>query len=237
MNSLIQLAVAAVLGILAACANFLYLARQTDPPRYVAAARSLDAGERIEEDDLMAIGVPGDAERGRRVLIPYRNRSVLLGSPAARDYESGDIVFARDLVAPAEASDWEVIGPFELITVGERFKSNGGRPSDAASSIRGDSVTIAVDAAFDEQTARLLAAVSRNSTGDGAPRRRIVAVQVLPPERLRSTSNGRSGVATPPGTSVRDVVYQTISLEGIPNIPQVLLEGDLIRFVVPGAGG
>jgi hypothetical protein len=31
----------------------------------------------------------------------------------------------------------------------------------------------------------------------------------------------------------KNVVYQTVQLEGIANVPRVLLAGDLIRFVIP----
>ena len=31
----------------------------------------------------------------------------------------------------------------------------------------------------------------------------------------------------------KNVVYQTVSLEGIANVPRVILAGDVIRFVIP----
>ena len=31
----------------------------------------------------------------------------------------------------------------------------------------------------------------------------------------------------------KHVVYQTISLDGITNVPRVILAGDVIRFVIP----
>ena len=35
--------------------------------------------------------------------------------------------------------------------------------------------------------------------------------------------------------SDKNVVYQTVSLDGIENVPRVLLEGDVVRFVVPAS--
>jgi hypothetical protein len=31
----------------------------------------------------------------------------------------------------------------------------------------------------------------------------------------------------------KNIVYQTVSLQDIENVPRVLLEGDVIRFVIP----
>ncbi len=33
----------------------------------------------------------------------------------------------------------------------------------------------------------------------------------------------------------KNVVYQTVSLDGIENVPRVLFEGDVVRFVVPAS--
>jgi hypothetical protein len=99
----------------------------------------------------------------------------------------------------------------------------------------GDTVTIAVDADFDEPTSRLLSVIageamgSRDTSGNSDQQVEIVAVQVVPVTGLGAAK--RAGAR-----NARDQVYQTISLRGIPNVPKVLLEGDVIRFVVPKTG-
>jgi hypothetical protein len=243
MNSIVQLSIAILLAVVAAGINWIYLTAQTSPPAYVAVKADVKQGREIEDDLLMSVPVPGDAERLKQALIPYKNRSILLGTKAARDFQRGDMIFARDIVAPLDQWQWDVIGPFELISVGERFKQGSGRPEESTNSIRGNTVTIAVDAGFDRQTSRLLEAIAAEgafSREDGSPE--IVAVQVVPAAGSR-LANRRSlqQPLSAAGASILpprdDVVYQTVSLEGIPNVPLVLLEGDLIRFVVPQRPG
>lgn len=242
MNSVFQLVIAGVFAIAAAGLNWLYLASQDNPVAYVAVRSKLDRGQTIEDEDLVAVPVPGDPERLKTALIPFQNRSILLGGKASRDYVNGDMIYARDLVAPVEQRQWDVIGPFELISVAEHFKQPAEGEDRITNSIGRNTITVAVDAAFDRNTNRLLEAIATDSRrGPDDLQARIVAVQVVPSTASRLTSSSTNPIedatiATRPG-SRRDVVYQTVSLEGIASVPRVLLEGEFIRFVVPREPG
>ncbi len=240
MTYLFKLTLALTLGMVAAALNWIYVSSQTQPATYVAVTAMVERGSEITQDDLAALPVPGDPARLRKSLIPYDNRSMLFGRKATRDYEVGDLVFAGDLAPESDRSQWDVIGPFELISVGERFKQAAGREQGVSSSTRGDTVTIAVDANFGEQTSRLLSVIAGDLDRQrGEDARTIVAVQVVPSQKsrapnssdLRSLRGEEGGLPSAPET----VVYQTVSLQGIANVPVVLLEGDFIRFVVPTA--
>lgn len=237
MNSVLQLSLAMILAVIAAGLNWVYLAAQTNPASYVAVRKSLRQGDPIRDSDLVAIPVPGPSDRLKQALIPYSNRSILFGNRALRDYEAGDMIFARDLVAPIDQQQWDVIGPFELISVAEKFKQPLQRQDAGSTSIGRNTVTIAVDANFDEKTSRLLQAVtSSDGSRSDQPRIRIVAVQVVP-SPLSNAPTARTTQLNAPLKTTADpnsnIVYQTVSLEGITNVPEVLLEGDFIRFVVP----
>lgn len=249
MTYLIKLILALGLGTCAAGVNWVYMSSLAKPTMYVSVGSSIVAGQVIEENDLQPVGVPGDDEQLRKSLVPYRSRSVLFGRKASRGYLDGDLVFTRDLVSDPGLAQWDVIGPFELISVGERFKQNEGRDENLVGSTRGDTVTIAVDANFDLQTSRLLSVIAGDASPSGSSRRgsekvEVVAVQVVPSRKSDSAEN--SLAAQNPGVfaaqneftnpATREVVYQTVSLKGIANVPGVLLEGDFIRFVVPNAG-
>jgi hypothetical protein len=228
MGNLIRLVCAVLLGVLAAGANWMWISSQAKPPQFVAAKSRLETGRRIHEDDLVAVPVPGDLERLKKSLIPYRNRALLFGAAASRDYEAGDVFFQRDILPPREESAWDVIGPFRLISVGARFKEPDAATEAYASDSSRNNVTIEVSADFDAKTRRLLEVITPALGGtakDAADT--IVAVQVVP-------TRGRPDVveATPDPTA--SSVYQTVSLEGITNVPRVLLAGDRIRFVIPG---
>lgn len=224
MSHIAKLSLAVGLALAAAVLNAMWLNAEKRPSLYVAASGDLKAGEEIREDALVAVPIPGDPEELRSSLIPYSKRSILLGMTAPRDYSRGDMLFQRDIQAPLETAQFEVLGPFRLISVGERFKMSGGDSADSAVDPGGNNITIAVGADFDERTRRLLQTIdpNRKSSASGkAPR--IVAVQVIP-------SSKQSG---PQVLDDKNVVYQTVSLQGIENVPRVLLEGEVVRFVVP----
>jgi hypothetical protein len=182
------------------------------------------AGQEIVDEMLMSVPVPGDADKLRESLIPYASRALLLGAKAPRDYTAGDMVFQRDIQAPHELSKFEVLGPFKLISVGERFKTPSAEQDNSQVSEGGNNITIAVSANFDDRTRRLLEITDPSRRGTSAKQAlRIVAVQVIPKNELASTVK----------LDDKNVVYQTVSLDGIENVPRVLLEGDVVRFVVP----
>lgn len=222
MKHLMGLGLAGLLGVVAAGLNWIWISGLALPDEYVAVSSDVDFGEELNEDELVAVPIPGDRDQLRESFIPWENRAILFGSNANRGYTAGDVVFHRDIVAPDEDSRWSVIGPFKLISVGERFKVRSGDELDD-SRTDGNTVTIAVDASFDSKTKKLLEVI-RSDTPRDQKQQEIVAVQVLP-------TNPTGGQIL--ASSSKEVVYQTVSLEGIANVPGVLLAGDMIRFVVP----
>ena len=224
MSHVTKLSLAVVLALVAAALNAMWLSAEKRPTTYVASGVDLPVGQEISDEMLAAVPVPGDAEALRASLVPYANRAILLGLTTSRAYTRGDMFFQRDIQAPLQLPEYEVLGPFRLISVGERFKESGSESDDGRFSQGGNNVTIAVDANFDERTRRLLQTIDpkQNANRDRSAAR-IIAVQVIPEETQSAKPVG----------SDKNVVYQTVSLQGIENVPRVLLEGALIRFVVP----
>lgn len=246
MTYLLRLFLALGLGACAAGINWVYMSSLAKPTLYVAVDTSLKAGQTIDENDLRPIPVPGDDDQLRKSLIPYSSRSVLFGRKASRGYLDGDLIFSRDLMSDPALAQWDVIGPFELISVGERFKETAGRTETLVGSTRGDTVTIAVDASFDLQTSRLLSVIAGDATSTSSRRGSekkfdIVAVQVVPSKKKDQAATALAQQNPGAFQAQNDflkprasgMVYQTVSLQGIANVPGVLLEGDFIRFVVP----
>jgi hypothetical protein len=223
MSHVGKLSIAVVLALLAAGLNAMWLSAEKRPATFVAVAIDVKQGTPLSDELLSSVPVPGDSDKLRESLIPYGSRAILYGVKASRSYTAGDVVFQRDLQAPLELSKFEVLGPFRLISVGERFKN---ADEMAAGAEGGNNITIAVDANFDERTRRLLEIIdpSRNATA-GKPGSRIVAVQVIPKNEQTPDAS----------LDEKNSVYQTVSLDGIENVPRVLLEGDVVRFVVPAS--
>ncbi len=224
MSHLAKLSLAVGLAIAAAVLNAMWLTSQNTPPLFVAAKTELPTGTVIEDAHLVAIPVPGKLETLRTALVPYTQRAILFGVTTSRTYAKGDMVFQRDLQQSTNLSKFEVLGPFKLISVGENFKRTDDEAGEARLDTSGNNVTIAVSANFDEQTRRLLEIVDpqRKEAKTKNPER-IIAVQVVPVAEQQKAAKPPTG----------EVVYQTIALDGIENVPQVLLAGDVIRFVVP----
>ena len=165
MSHVAKLSIAVVLALLAAGLNAMWLSAAKRPPTFAAVSINLPAGQKITDEVLTSVPVPGDADKLRESLIPYASRAILFGVPASRNYTAGDVVFQRDLQAPLELSKFEVLGPFKLISVGERFKTATAE-QDAEASEGGNNVTIAVSANFDERTRRLLEIIDPSRRGD-----------------------------------------------------------------------
>ncbi len=223
MSHVGKLSIAVVLALLAAGLNAMWLSAEKRPATFVAVAVDVKQGQPLMDELLTSVPVPGDAEKLRESLIPYSGRAILYGVKAARNYTAGDVVFQRDLQAPLELSKFEILGPFRLISVGERFKN----AEDAAAGAEGgNNITIAVSSNFDERTRRLLEIIDPSRSGtSGKSGSRIVAVQVIPKNEQPADAK----------LDDKAVVYQTVSLDGIENVPRVLLEGDVVRFVVPAS--
>lgn len=224
MSHVGKLSIAVGLALLAAALNAMWLSAEKRPATFVAVAVDVKEGQPFSDELLTSVPVPGDSEKLRESLIPYASRAILYDVKASRDYTRGDVVFQRDLQAPLELSKFEVLGPFQLISVGERFKTPAGEEGNGYGGQGGNNITIAVSANFDQRTRRLLEIIdpSRSRT-TGNTNLRIIAVQVIP----------KNEQAPDAKLEDRNVVYQTVSLDGIENVPRVLLEGDVVRFVVP----
>jgi len=222
MSNVTKLTLAVVLALAAAALNAAWLSAEKHPATYVAAAADLPVGQVITNEMLSDVPIPGNPDQLRASLIPSASRAILLGRMTFRNYIRGDMFFQRDNKPQEQLAEFEVLGPFKLIGVGARFTEVNTKQDESQLDASGNNITIAVNANFDERTRRLLQIVdpSRGPIRDRAAR--IVAIQVIPKEEQK-------GLAA----DDKNVVYQTISLEGITNVPRVLLEGDVIRFVVP----
>jgi hypothetical protein len=223
MSDVKKLLLAVGLALAAAVMNAAWLSAEKHPPSYVAASTDIEDNAEITDSMLQAIPVPGDADTLRASLIPWDSRATLLGLKASRAYHQGDVFFQNDIKAPRQLAEFEVLGPFKLIGVGSRFTQGNTKQEDSQTEISGDNITIAVSSKFDDRTRRLLQIIDPTKGENHERQTRIVAIQVIPKTDQQASA----------AVDEKDVVYQTVSLEGITNVPRVLLAGDVIRFVIP----
>ena len=218
MSHLKRLSLAGGLAVVAAILNSLYLSAQTRPSLYVAINADVQSGQIVTNSHVRAVPIPGDTERLKQSLIPYGERNVVVGLPASRDYVEGDVIFYRDLRTPEKRTRWEVIGPFRLISVNER---NG--DSTTSFQTRGNSITIAVSPEFEGDTQRLLEVIGERSKDRRKTQAdyRIAVVQIVPPDSGNASTK-----------RLANEVLQTVKFGGDVQLPPVLVNGDLIRFVL-----
>jgi hypothetical protein len=226
MSHVAKLSIAVGLAFAAAALNAWWLRAEKTPPTFAAAASDIMAGKEITESMLTSVPVPGNLSKLKESLVPYANRATLFGIKAPRNYVRGDVFFQRDIQAPNDPTQFDVVGPFRLVYVGGREKQSEAEKADGGGDSGGDNVTIAVDPNFDEQTRRLLEIIDPNRRPGRDALGKIVAVQVIPEGETASLR----------AADTKNYVLQTVSLQGVENVQRVLLrEGALIRFVIPAS--
>jgi hypothetical protein len=231
MNHLVKLMLAVVVGIVAAGINWIYLASQATPSTFVACKEDIKRGEPITLDLLTPVGVPGDLAELRKSLIPFDERQILDGQLATRDYRTGDVIFHRDLAAPEITSQYEEIGPYRLISVGNRFATSVKSDDSGSGSSSDDTITIAVPWPYDAQTRRLMDVTRAQRARDTkeAPTVKIDRVLVFPATGQETSAPEGSDISLGLKPNERAAF---ISLDGIDNVPRVLQVGQRIGFVI-----
>jgi len=99
MKSWIGLGAALALGVAAGGLNWWVLHGEAASRSFVTARGAIDAGRVFTEDDLTPIELRGDLEGLANSAVPFEERAVLLGRPAARDLREGEMVLWSDAVS------------------------------------------------------------------------------------------------------------------------------------------
>src|SRR5882757_5324029 len=109
MSNVMKLSLAVGLALAAAALNAVWLSAEKHPHTFTAASMDVPPGETITDEMLSPVPVPGDFETLRKSLIPWENRAILFGLTASRKYVAGDMFFQRDMKAPIELAEFEVL--------------------------------------------------------------------------------------------------------------------------------
>ena len=236
MKHVIRLLIALLIGGVAAVLNFMWMSQEREYPKYVYVAEPIETGQRITKDKLQAIPVKGDAAVVGKILVPWGQKELWYDRFAAQDYSANQPLFQRDMVNTSTGGQWDTLGPFTLVGVGNEptaaFKGEQGELIPVSGSI----LTLAVDDSQDEEKGllyRYLAAMRGeyyfNESAAERAMLKIIGVEPRVSAKQGETTGG-SLVDTPDFAGKRLIF---VSLEQIPNAPAWLRIGEEIYFMVP----
>jgi len=257
-SNLARFSIAFVLAVAAAILNVIWVWQKTPATeQYVVFTTDIDRGTIIDVNEHIAkIEIPVLEKKLSDVFVPYENRNSLSGWVATRSFQKGEMIRHVDFKPIDSLPEYEVLGPFRLISVGSRFSQELAREDDDTDSGQDQkAVTIAVKRDFNEATRRLLQIIETQRGKDNVGALRIIAVTTfLQPEaatpstltagarpalfsqRPADVVANRAGTAAAnPRKLAADEIALFVPLPDVPAISQVLLAeaNPHIGFVVP----
>ncbi len=232
MNNLARLVIALVLALAAGVANYLWMDwQETRHASFVVARADIHVGDAIKREDLGELKIPGDYDELRRTFIPASGgKSLLVGVRSSREYKPGDLILAEYI--RSEIPHWKSLGPFRLVSVGDRVRSGDTYTSGSASNTVTIAATVDQDGNFDAKTERLLDIVAAQSNRDSSAK--ILAIQLDPTPGVDFSGTELSEadsvtVRLPLQANERGII---VPLKNVESIPEVLVRGSNISFIV-----
>ncbi len=250
MKHIVRLLFALVIGLVAAVLNWLWMSSERDYPSYVYVTEAIAAGERITGDKLEPIPVKGDRETLSKVLVPWSQKELWFERFATRDYSPNQPLLQRDMTETSTARDWDTLGPFTLVGVGNEPTAAFSGEAGQVIPVSGNILTLAID---DSQKAekgllyRYLAAMrGEYYFNETAAERNLLKIIGVEPVISRQQNANRADQAgfnpSQPfpqeevDTRSADLAGQRlifVSMDNVPNAPTWLRIGEEIYFMVP----
>lgn len=231
MNNLVKLGIAAALAAGAIVLNIWWLNSRPKDPEFVAVNKSIEEGAEIKQEDLKPMAIPGKLEDLQKTLVRWEDRPIIFNRRAIRSFTMGDPFFQRDI--QGGPPQFDVLGPFRIISVGEEYRSGEGQATDTGGGGNSNTVTVQVrhfqrgnHYEFDEKTRRLIQTIQGGEGGSTRGKQRIVTLQVY--------KKGTQPPDAAPADGDKFVdVHLIVPLDGVDIVKKVLAVGDDIGFVVP----
>ena len=233
-NSLLRLGIAVILAVAAGLGNYLYMTMRTAPTKFVRFSKEVGLGEVIDKDSMLSeIAISGDSSQLKKSLLPWDERENIVGRKASRVFEKDSLALKQDFLG--KGPQWRVLGPFKLISVGERIR--GSERGGFSEGSGGQTITIAADVKkeegreiFSTQLQELLEVLYRSDEANNTIGK-IVAVQLYPSNANDQVDvDGDSATQKLPlGPDERGII---VPLKDVESIPEVLVRGVQVGFVV-----
>jgi hypothetical protein len=243
-NSLTFLIIALVLAGTASALNFFWY--KNNVPKTTAFAvfnRTIKKGEPIKAEVLVSLPVLSSngnlVTNLRQHYLLYSDRNIIVDSEALQDYHQGELVRRKDIGMTEPVSDYSILGPFRLLSVGNRIVTGTDEQSENFQGSGDNAVTIAITPAkengsqkLDNNTARLMQIIENQKLRhSSSPELRIVGVVAYPTNKSEKKKEGEK----PTFQLKNGEMALFVPLPGVKTIPEVLLTGKepYIGFLVP----
>lgn len=253
MKHIIRLLIALVIALIAAMLNWMWMSRERSYPEYVCVSEPIKEGERIDKNKLKPVQVKGDPEVLANLLVPWGQKELWYDRFASRDYHKDQPLFQRDMEESPTAREWDTLGPFMLVGVGNEVSAQFSEKSGSLIPVSGNILTLAIDDSqkteksllyrylaamrgeyyFNETTAERnllkIIGVEPRVSGKAKTGGGTAAAAADAADRLSAASGSDEGGMS--AFAGQRLIF--VSLENIPNTPSWLRIGEEIYFMVP----
>ncbi|MDR2440393.1 MAG: hypothetical protein LBE12_13615 [Planctomycetaceae bacterium] len=243
-NSLTFLAIAFILAGVASALNFFWYKNNVpETTAFAVFSKKINKGETIKADALRPLNVLSSnktlvTDLNQHYLL-FSDRNVIIDSESLRNYRQGELVRRRDIGMTEPISDYSILGPFRLLSVGNRIVTGMEDQSEDLQNSGDNAVTIAIrpdenDGAkkLNDNTARLMQIIENQKLRKSpSPELRIVGVVAYPTNKSEKKKEGEK-----PTFQLNDgEMALFVPLPGVKTIPEILLTGKepLIGFLIP----
>ncbi|MDR0609559.1 MAG: hypothetical protein LBG58_05570 [Planctomycetaceae bacterium] len=243
-NSLTFLVIAFVLAGAASALNFVWYKNNVpETASFAVFNRKINKGETIQANVLKPLKVLSSdktlvSDLNQHYLL-FSDRNVIIDSEALRNYQQGELVRRRDIGMTEPISDYSILGPFRLLSVGNRIITGTEDQSENLQNSGDNAVTIAIkpeenDGAqkLNDNTARLMQIIENQKLRkSSSPELRIVGVVSYPTNKSEKKKEGEK----PTFQLNKGEMALFVPLPNVKTIPEILLTGKepLIGFLVP----
>ena len=236
-SNLFRFFLALILACVAALANFMWLSSQKpSTTNCLYFKKDIKQGSEITDEVIGVIALPAENANLKKLFVTSDNSNLIKGTRAIRNFGEGEFVQNRDVLAVNKPPEYRVLGPFRLISVGDRVIDDKTGSGDSAPS--GAAVTVAAEYGksgnneFDLKTRRLLQIIDKTQKESQNKPHDLEILAVVAYPDANSAKIGENALSL----DVRELAL-FVPMPNVPAIPSVLLtsKSPQIGFVVPAS--
>lgn len=243
MKHILRILAAVVFGLAAAGLNYVWMKKEKTYPEYAYVTQDIAKDESFTAKSIDFQAIEGPEEALERILVPKRQWHLWLGRHATRSMKAGEPILQSDMKATTSQTEWDTLGPFRLVGIGdEAVSAISGTPGQLIS-VSGNTLTLVVQDEQEQEKAllyRYMAAMRGeyyfNESDEQRDALKIIGVE---PRVASAETTAKASLITPEASDQKRLDWVAgkrlvfVKLDNIPNTPAWLRIGEEIFFIVP----